>query len=261
MSKKLFTKAVGSEGAVAEEETGESLSVAFLDSMKELDAFVKANAGSSALMGKDKRGDASTDEDEDEDNEKPHDESSEEEDLTKAQERNLEASTHGQTKKNGTPHARTMHKSVDEKEVQEIDGEEVIAGFQRALGKVAKSVAAIASRMDVMQAENVSLTAMLAKAVMSEGALLKAVAGELSQIGQASRPRKSLLTVFEKSASGGAPVVDDGKPVFNGSEFLSKAVAAAGAGRISPVQVGEVRQLLTANMPVPEDLVRKIEGK
>lgn len=261
MSKQLFAKAVGSAGAVAEEETGESLSVAFSDSMKELDAFVKANADSSALMGKDKRGVASEDEDEDEDGEKPHDESGEEEDLTKAQERDLELTTHGQTKKKGTPHARTMHKSVDEGEVQEIDGEEVIAGFQRALGKVAKSVAAIASRMDVMQAENVSLTAMLAKAVMSEGALLKAVAGELSQIGQASRPRKSLLTVFEKSASGGVPAAASDKEAFDGAAFLAKAVAAAGAGRISPVQVGEVRQLLSANMPVPADLASRIEGK
>lgn len=259
MSKGMFAK---STGAAIQEEDGTQLEAEFSGAMQELDAFVKSNGESAAILSKAKPMVSEEEEEEEEEaGEKPHDKDDEGM-MAKAEERNLEVTTHGQTKKKKTPHAHTMHKSVgdEEEEMQSFDGEEIIAGFQKSLSKVAKSVTALMDRVDQMQKENAKLTVMLAKAVKAEGNLIKAVAGEVSQIGQSARPRKSVLTVFEKSASGAVPA-DESKSAFDGKAFLAKSVEAAGAGRISAVQVGEIRQMLSMNQTVPEYLVSRVEGK
>ncbi|MDO8357308.1 MAG: hypothetical protein Q7U76_13035 [Nitrospirota bacterium] len=260
MSKQhLFAKSTSA--AVAEAETGEELLGEFTESMKELDAFVKANAESAPIVSKRKQFVKEEEDEDDQAGEKPHDED-ESDVMGKAQERNLEMNTNGQTSKKKIVHAKTMAKSVETDEddsSQTYDGEKVIAGFQESLNKVAKSVSMMMRRMDEMQAENASLTVMLAKAIKIEGTLIKAVAGEISQIGNTGRPRKSTLAIFEKSASGS--VTKDERPAFDGADFLNKAVAASAAGRISPVQVGEIRQMLTMNQSLPEQLVKQVEGK
>lgn len=259
MSKEVFAKSVG---AAAQEEDGTQLGAEFSEAMQELDAFVKSNGDSAALMSKAKPFESKEEDEEEEEEmgEKPHDKDDEDM-MAKAEERNMEVTTHGQTKKKKTMHAHTMHKSVEgDDDVQAMDGEEVIAGFHKSLAKVAKSVSVIMASIEQMKEENSRLTLMLAKAVRAEGNLIKAVAGEVSQMGQMARPRKSVLTVFEKSASGSVPA-DETKSAFDGKAFLVKSVEAAAAKRISPVQVGEIRQMLSMNQQVPEHLVKLVEGK
>jgi len=128
-----------------------------------------------------------------------------------------------------------------------VDGEQVISDFKATL---TKSIASVQANVQTAQKSTDDAVLILAKSVHALQTVVATLHDQMSAFGNAGRPRKSLLTVVTKSVGG-----QEDTPKLSANEMLTKAVAST----LTAAQVGEVRQYLQANQPVPDYLMREID--
>lgn len=214
-----------------------SLDQEFASVMGELDAFVKAR--SAAPTGAEQILSKAIDPPPGEDTGKPK-LTEEEEELAR-----LEAE-----KDKTKPMVKAIEPPLDGPQV--VDGEEVIARFETLM---TKSFGIIGKALGSMRSQNNEAVSVLAKALQVQGKALHALSEEVAALGAQGRPRKSVLSLVEKSVSGGgAPGQEKPDP----DALMAKAVAASGQGRITPSDVGVVRMHLAQGLPIPSHLDRAI---
>ncbi len=142
------------------------------------------------------------------------------------------------------------------KEVEQLDAAEVIAEFKSAMANmIAKAVVSvresIIGHMDAKLAEVRDGQVALAKSQLVNGKILKEAMHEVAVIGEQPRQRKSMLTVLDKSLSGGGGGGNDATPVISVEKVMAKAIELNKNHVIMPADVGVINHYVTGGHGIP----------
>jgi|GEM_PF-5023014 len=214
----------------------EALSKDYQDSFAELESFIKARGGGGAMASASEGA--------------PDDEDDEERDEFEAK-----LGEQAKKKKKALPPAADqdeeepamLGKSLPTGTV-EIDGvqHEVVDGLA-AIEAIRTEVAALATQVTKSVGAQDTGVMVLAKAVHTQGTLIKALIEELGTWGLQPRGRKSVVSMMNKSVGGGEVAM----PKQTAEAVLAKAVDLSAQGKLMPSAVREIEYSVNRGLPVP----------
>lgn len=103
-----------------------------------------------------------------------------------------------------------------------------------------------------------SMNAMLGL-IKSQGEMIKSLNGAIGKLRSEGRGRKAVVSVTEKRESG-ANVENQPKGIPAG-EFMTKALAAQGAGRLSALDVAVCESYINRGEQIPANLIQRVTGQ
>jgi hypothetical protein len=94
--------------------------------------------------------------------------------------------------------------------------------------------------------------------VRKQGAMIKSLSAQVSQLSSQGRGRKAMLTVSEKPAIGDTMAKANAEGGITAEQFFAKANAAFDAGKISGKELNVVSVSLRGNHPIDPALIQKV---
>ena len=134
----------------------------------------------------------------------------------------------------------------------ELDGEKVFADLKVALAKMlAKAIVSIREDMAAQFTQARDTQVLIAKSLSVNGKILKEAMHEVAVIGDQGRPRKSALSVFDKSMSGNGGNGNADSPQLDVGRVMKKALSLNEQKKISPNDVGVINHYVTGGHGIP----------
>jgi len=137
----------------------------------------------------------------------------------------------------------------DGSEAEAIDGTELVKSLQDRVVVAETALATNAEQM--LKALNATT-----ELIKSQGEAIAALRGEIARLGNEGRGRKAIVTLADKPAL--ADMNKSDKPGLPAAEFMSKALAAQAAGRITGLEVSIAEGSLNKGTAVPAHIVNKV---
>lgn len=143
------------------------------------------------------------------------------------------------------PMAKSM--TIDGEDVEVLDGEQLL-----------KSIGALGDRLNTN--EQMLLKALEATngALQKQNDLIKSLSQQVETLSGQGRGRKAVLSIVEKKDPTQLAKSEQQAPMITPNEILAKALTAQAAGRLMAMDVSKVEQSLNANLPVPADIMAKL---
>jgi len=241
---KLFAKSTAAELERETEKKAEDLQKSVNEVMSGLDDFIKASvSGKDETKGKEKEKDKA------------------EADLAKSIQDLGKKETDDKVKKDKET-ADELAKSLAGKEAAnagdttEMNAEEVIADFKRTIaGMVAKACVSIRESLiehvDAKVAEIRDGQVIVAKALLTNGKLMTETMHEVAAIGDQGRPRKSVLSLLDKSMSGNGGGAENQEARLDPQKVMAKALQLNREQTITPSDVNVINHHVMGGMPIP----------
>ena len=92
--------------------------------------------------------------------------------------------------------------------------------------------------------------------IKSQGEQISALKTEITKLGSEGRGRKTVVSIAEKPTTG---TMEKSEPAgLSGEEFMTKALAAQVAGRLTALDVSIAEASLLKGLPVRADIVNKV---
>lgn len=143
----------------------------------------------------------------------------------------------------GAPMAKSVAAVIDGEEVEAIDATEIIKSLQDRLGATEEVLA---------KGLQSALTL-----VKTQGDMIKSMNARIEQLAGQGKGRKTVLTISEKPAAGGATLAKAEPQGLTPSDFMAKANAAFAAGKLTGQELTVADVSLRSGMPVPENIIAK----
>ena len=117
-------------------------------------------------------------------------------------------------------------------------------------------VKSLMTKIDGQEASMTKAMAVTLDLIKSQGEQISALKTEVTRLGSEGRGRKTVVSVAEKPAAG---TMQKSEPVgLSGEEFMTKALAAQAAGRITALEVSIAEGSLLKGLPVRGDIINKV---
>ena len=92
--------------------------------------------------------------------------------------------------------------------------------------------------------------------IKSQGEQISALKTEITKLGSEGRGRKTVVSIAEKPTTG---TMEKSEPAgLSGEEFMTKALAAQVAGRLTALDVSIAEASLLKGLPIRADIVNKV---
>jgi len=138
------------------------------------------------------------------------------------------------------------------KQVEAIDGTELVKSLMDELGSLKASAAA----HEGVVLKSLESTLGLVK---SQGELIKSLTEQVKKLGGSGRGRQAVLNVNEKQAVGGLAKSAPAAAALSGTEVLAKALEAQRAGKITGLEVSRLENALNAGMAPQAEILSRIQ--
>ena len=117
-------------------------------------------------------------------------------------------------------------------------------------------VKSLMTKIDAQEASMNKVMDVAINLIKSQNVEISTLKTEITKLGSEGRGRKTVVSVAEKPAAG---AMQKSEPVgLSGEEFMTKALAAQAAGRITALEVSIAEGSLLKGLPVRGDIINKV---